>query len=65
MHQCFFFRLNIGQVTPKNTYFHYLKKKSGSKYPKKIKQTNSSTVTHPDHLEDEGDADEEEDEFEV
>ena len=35
--QCFFFSRNIGYLTLKIIYFHYLlKNKSGSKYPKNI-----------------------------
>ena len=34
--QWFFFSRNIGYLTPKTIYFHYLQKKSGSKYPKNI-----------------------------
>ena len=34
--QCCFFSRNIGWVTPKIIYFHYLKNKSGPKYPKNV-----------------------------
>ena len=34
-YQCFLFSRNIGKLTPKKIYLHYLKCFFGSKYPKK------------------------------